>query len=104
MKWALSFSISSRVRVAASPGLSLSSRTSSSAIRPSRPPASLNCLTASSAERIWSLASAPNGPVTGVGKPMRIVSAARAGRGRPIPASVPVAAMPATSVRRESVS
>src|SRR3954471_3012793 len=40
MKLTFSFSISSSVRVAASPGLSLSSRTSSSALRPFSPPAS----------------------------------------------------------------
>src|SRR5258708_1219512 len=41
-KFTFSFSTSSSVRVAASPGLSLSSRTTSSALRPLRPPASLN--------------------------------------------------------------
>src|SRR5436190_1657175 len=40
------------------------------------PPLSLASLTASSAHLTWSRASAANGPVSGVGKPMRIVSSA----------------------------
>ena len=38
-----------------------------------QPPASLNSLTASSALRTWSLASARKGPVSGTGKPILIV-------------------------------
>jgi hypothetical protein len=59
MKLTLSFSMSSRVRVAASPGFNLSSRGRSSALRPLSPPASLNSCTASCAAMTWFCASAP---------------------------------------------
>ena len=81
------------VQVAASPALSLSSRTNSSTCRPARPRASLDCFAASSALSTCALASAAKGPAGGVANPMRIGEAcACAIRG--IPTSVVMAINP----------